>query len=116
MNREGVKEILNISDACFISFAPYPILETGSPNKYFDALAAGKLVIVNFDGWIRDEIEETQCGIFIHRNSPGSFVEQIKRFLFTPLLKNYQVAARTLAEKSYSREILGKKFASLFKK
>jgi glycosyltransferase involved in cell wall biosynthesis len=116
MNRDGVKEVVNVSDACFISYAPYPILETGSPNKYFDALAAGKLVIVNFDGWIRDEIEETKCGIFIDREIPTSFVEQIKPFLFTQLLKNYQVAARRLAENSYSREILGKKFASLFKK
>jgi glycosyltransferase involved in cell wall biosynthesis len=116
MNREGVREVLNISDACFISYAPYPILETGSPNKYFDALAAGKLAIVNFDGWIRDELEETKCGIFVERKSPTSFVEQIQPFLFTPLLKNYQLAARSLAETSYSRKTLGKKFVSLFKK
>lgn len=116
MNREGVKEILNVSDACFISYAPFPILETGSPNKYFDALAAGKLVIVNFDGWIRKEIEASQCGIFIDRKSPASFVEQVQPFLFTPMLKNYQLAARRLAETSYSRKTLGEKFALLFKK
>jgi glycosyltransferase involved in cell wall biosynthesis len=116
VNREGVKEILNVSDACFISYAPFSILETGSPNKYFDALAAGKLVIVNFDGWIRKEIEASQCGIFIDRKSPASFVEQIQPFLFTPMLKNYQLAARRLAETSYSRKKLGEKFASLFKK
>jgi glycosyltransferase involved in cell wall biosynthesis len=116
MSREGVREILNVSDASFISYAPYSILETGSPNKYFDALGAGKLVIVNFDGWIRKEIEEAKCGIFIDRKSPTSFVEQIKPFLSTPLLKNYQLAGRRLAEKSYSRKILGDQFAGIFKK
>src|SRR5690606_8830334 len=63
-SREGVKRILDVTDAVFICYRPAAILETGSPNKYFDGLAAGKLVVVNFSGWIRDEIEDEQCGIF----------------------------------------------------
>ncbi len=35
-NREGVKVILNITDAVFVCYKNVPILETGSPNKYFD--------------------------------------------------------------------------------
>ena len=47
-NREGVKEVMNVTDATFICYKPVPILETGSPNKYFDGLAAGKLILINF--------------------------------------------------------------------
>ena len=57
-NRDGVKEVMNVTDAAFICYKPLPILETGSPNKYFDALASGKLILVNFGGWIREEIEK----------------------------------------------------------
>ena len=52
-NRNGVKEVMNVTDAAFICYKPLPVLETGSPNKYFDGLAAGKLILVNFGGWIK---------------------------------------------------------------
>src|SRR5690606_11744015 len=53
-DRAGVKDVLNVTDAAFISYQPLPVLETGSPNKYFDALAAGKMIVVNFKGWIKE--------------------------------------------------------------
>lgn len=115
-NRDGVKEILNVSDASFISYKPVPVLETGSPNKYFDALAAGRLVIVNFGGWIKKEVEENKCGIFVDPFQPTDFIKKIRPFLEDPiLLENYQYNARTLAEKSYSREELSSQFYRLIK-
>jgi glycosyltransferase involved in cell wall biosynthesis len=114
-NREGVKELLNVTDASFISYKNVPILETGSPNKFFDGLAAGKLIIVNFGGWIKNEIEETHCGIFVDPTHPTDFVKKITPFLSDPIhLKNYQAAARQLGETKYSRKILSEKFSSLF--
>jgi glycosyltransferase involved in cell wall biosynthesis len=47
-NRDGVKDVLDVSDAVMVSYKPASILETGSPNKYFDGLAAGKMIIINF--------------------------------------------------------------------
>lgn len=115
-NRVGVKELLNVTDATFICYKPIPILETGSPNKFFDGLAAGKLIMINFGGWIRKEIEENRCGIYTDPHQPTDFVKKITPFLSdTELLLNYQQAARQLAEKKYSRELLSKKFVSLFR-
>lgn len=113
-NRKGVRDIFNISDAGFISYKPVPILETGSPNKLFDALAAGKLCIINFGGWIREEIESANCGIYVDPHQPSDFVKKIKPFLSDRLLlENYQFNARTLAEKKFSREVLSMKFIEL---
>jgi glycosyltransferase involved in cell wall biosynthesis len=110
-NREGVREILNVSDASFICYDKFPILETGSPNKYFDALAAGKLVMVNFSGWVREEIERQQCGVYCDTQSPDDFTKKIKPFLEDPVLtRKYQIAARRVAEDNYSRRQLSKKF------
>lgn len=109
--REGVKEILNVTDAAFISYKPVPVLETGSPNKYFDGLAAGKLIIANFGGWIREEIESHKCGVYVDPHNPHDFVNQITPFLKDEsLLKKYQEAGRLLAEKKYSRRILSDRF------
>jgi glycosyltransferase involved in cell wall biosynthesis len=116
-NREGVRELLKVTDATFISYLPAPILETGSPNKYFDGLAAGKLIIVNFGGWIRDEIETNRCGFYVDQSNAGDFVKKITPFLYSEkLVKHYQQASRTLAENNYSRMMLSEKFAGLFTK
>jgi glycosyltransferase involved in cell wall biosynthesis len=113
-NRDGVKEIMNVTDAAFICYKPIPVLETGSPNKYFDALAAGKLVIINFGGWIKDEIENRQCGIYVDSKHPTDFVSKIKFFIEDPeMLKRYQQASRVLAESKYSRRMLSEKFVNI---
>jgi glycosyltransferase involved in cell wall biosynthesis len=113
-NRQGVKEILNVTDATFISYRAFPILETGSPNKFFDGLAAGKLIVINFNGWIRDEIENNECGIFIDRTRPHDFAEKIKVFVEDPaLLKRYQRNARLLAERKYDRTTLSKRLTTI---
>jgi glycosyltransferase involved in cell wall biosynthesis len=115
-NREGVKEIMNVTDAAFICYKPVPVLETGSPNKYFDGLAAGKLIIVNFGGWIKEEIEKRDCGIYINPNRPTDFIKKIFPYLNdTGHLSQSQQASRLLAEESYSRKILSERFARIFK-
>lgn len=114
-DREGVRAIMNVSDATFISYRPEPILETGSPHKYFDGLASGNLIIVNFGGWIKDEILREQCGFAVESRNPASFATQLRRFLDNPAeLQKYRANARRLAETKYSRELLTKKFVELF--
>ena len=113
-NRAGVKEVMNITDANFICYQPVKILETGSPNKYFDGLAAGKLTIVNFGGWVKEEIQREACGVCVDANDAREFVNKLRPFLQDrALLKEYQLAARRLAEKKYSRKELGILFADI---
>ena len=115
-NRDGVKEVMNVTDATFICYRPVPILETGSPNKYFDGLAAGKLILINFGGWVKEEIEKVSCGVYINSKSPHEFVKKIEAFVSdTHRLKQYQQASRLLAESKYSRILLSEKFAGIVK-
>lgn len=113
-DRSGVSEIFNVTDANFICYQPVSILETGSPNKYFDGLAAGKLTIINFGGWIRNEIEAEKCGIAVDAHDPRDFVTKIRTFVDNRvLLKKYQEAARALAERRYARSILGEQYCRI---
>jgi glycosyltransferase involved in cell wall biosynthesis len=103
-NREGVREVLNVTDASFVSYRPVEILETGSPNKYFDGLAGGKLIVINFGGWIKEEIENLRCGVYIDPGKPEDFVSKLTPFINDKsLLTTYQSNARKLAE-TYSRD------------
>ena len=114
-NRDGVRDVMNVTDAAFICYKAVPILETGSPNKYFDGLAAGKLIIANFGGWIREEIEAQHCGIYVNPNQPTDFANKIDVFLNDKdLLVRYQQSARSLAESKYSRKKLSDLFARIF--
>ena len=114
-NRESVRQVMNVSDAVFVCYKNVPILETGSPNKFFDGLAAGKLIIINFGGWIRQEIEEARCGVFVDPLEPSNFVIKIMPFVHDKeLLKKYQVAARELGERKYSRRKLSEDFVKEF--
>lgn len=115
LNRDKLKELLNISDAAFISFAKIPVIQSSSPNKFFDGIASGKLCIVNFPGWIKELIESNRCGFYCDPEKPEEFITKI-----TPFLKNkdlvleYRNNARKLAETMFSKDILTKKFLRIF--
>lgn len=107
VDREGVRKVMSVTDAVFVCYKDRPILETGSPNKFFDGLASGKLIVVNFGGWIKKEIEENKCGIAVSKSDPSNFINKIRTFITDPdLLNEYQLNARRLAEQKYDRKLL----------
>jgi glycosyltransferase involved in cell wall biosynthesis len=113
--KNSMREILNISDATYTSFDIKPILETNSPNKFFDSLAAGKLTIVNTKGWLKDLVEKNECGFYADPLDPSDFVKKITSFIKDEeLLKKHQQNARVLAEKEFSVIELTKEFVKLF--
>ena len=115
-DREGVRALMSITDASFICYKSVPVLETGSPNKFFDGLAAGKLIIINFGGWIKTEIEENKCGVYVNPLEANDFVRKITPYLTDKnLLAESQQASRQLAELKYSRKLLSEKFSDIFK-
>jgi len=116
LDREGVRELLNITDAVYISFDSKPVLETTCPNKFFDAIAAGKLCIVNSKGWIKELIEQQYCGFYTDPENPASFVNSLSVFVSNKnKLLEYQQNSRKLAEKAFSKEVLLPQFLQLFK-
>ncbi|MFY0591555.1 glycosyltransferase family 4 protein [Roseivirga sp.] len=105
-DKEGVRRILNITDATYVSFADLPVLATNSPNKFFDSLASGRLTVVNTSGWTKDLVEKYKCGFYADPKKPEEFVEQLKPFLENrELLDQYKANARTLAESLYSKKL-----------
>ena len=81
MDKYNLKEYLSIIDAAYISFTNNPVMELNSPNKFFDALASGKLVITNTRGWISNLIAKNECGFYMDPDNPEEFASKIKPFL-----------------------------------
>ncbi|WP_343847980.1 glycosyltransferase family 4 protein [Algoriphagus jejuensis] len=105
-----VNEILSLSDLAWISFAHLPVLKTNSPNKFFDALAAGKAILVNHKGWVYNLVITHELGISC---LPGKMETAFSRL--EDLEKNQQELdrmgrnSRKLAERYFSKEIAVKR-------
>jgi glycosyltransferase involved in cell wall biosynthesis len=109
--KEDVRDVMNVTDACYVSFLHKPVLRTNSPNKFFDAIASGKLIITNIQGWIRGLVEKRHIGFFADSDFPAEFGEKIKPFIDSPeLLRKYQKASRITAEQFFSRAELSDHF------
>ncbi|MBN1408083.1 MAG: glycosyltransferase family 4 protein [Calditrichaceae bacterium] len=102
-----IAEIVNICDLSIITFLDIPILYTNSPNKLFDSLAAGKICIVNSDGWTRKLVEENDCGFFVNPSDPADFLAKIKYIKNNePIRNKMKTNARKLAEDGFDRKKL----------
>ncbi|NJO01129.1 MAG: glycosyltransferase family 4 protein [Bacteroidia bacterium] len=113
-NKYQTREILYLSDAVYVSFLPHPVLESSSPNKFFDALAAGRMCIINLKGWLKDLVETHQCGFYTKPGNPEDFYQKLLPFLQSPkLCQSYQKNARYLAEQAFARELMEAKFLAM---
>ncbi|WP_037574035.1 glycosyltransferase family 4 protein [Sporocytophaga myxococcoides] len=115
-NKENIREVLTLCDASYVSYAGFPSLWTGSPNKFFDGIAAGKLMILNFEGWLKEEVEEYDCGFYYNPLKPEQLWVKLEPYLNNAdLLERAQVNSRRLALEKFSKKELSSKFLALFK-
>lgn len=64
----------------FVSLVPLkgtPVLDTSSPNKFFESLAAGIPVIQNTEGWMMDFLNEHKVGYTLDPNDPEQLADTL---------------------------------------
>ncbi|MCW2921751.1 MAG: glycosyl transferase group 1 [Thermoleophilia bacterium] len=106
--------IVSSCDAGIVSFADYPVLATNSPNKLFDALAAGLPCVVNSDGWTRPLVEQHDAGCYVDVREPAQLADALQRLQRDEALRTRQGAnARRLAEDVFARDRLAARFCDL---
>jgi glycosyltransferase involved in cell wall biosynthesis len=116
LDKESIRKALTYCDASYVSYADYPSLWTGSPNKFFDSIAAGKLVILNFGGWLKEVVEDYHCGFYYDRRRPEQFWQKLEPFLSNAeLLQKAQANSRRLALQKFSRTEQVSTFLNLFR-
>ena len=52
-----------------------PILDTSSPNKFFESLAAGVPIIQNTKGWMKTYLEDYQVGYTVDPDDPKALAD-----------------------------------------
>jgi glycosyltransferase involved in cell wall biosynthesis len=105
--KDSIKNLLNVSDAVLVSFKDIAILGSNSPNKFFDALASGKLIITNTKGWIQELIEKHQIGFKYNAFQPSDFFKKLAPYSENPsLLIKIKSIGRALAEERFEVHLL----------
>ena len=109
MSKLELAKLLPLSDVCLTIFASLPVLETSSPNKFFDALASGRPVLINFGGWMKEVLERHNAGVAVPSNDPEELAAKIIELRSRPeLLAEMGHNARALAEGEYDRDKLAR--------
>jgi glycosyltransferase involved in cell wall biosynthesis len=110
--KEELAGIVGAADVTLTIFAPYPVLETNSPNKFFDSLAAGKPVVVNLDGWLRRLVEEHDAGVWVPAGNAEGLAGALSSLAANPeKVETMGRNARALAEREFGRDEMAERLA-----
>jgi glycosyltransferase involved in cell wall biosynthesis len=75
--KHQLPEVLAAVDVGLVIIGNCPILQHNSANKFFDALAAGKPVLLNYSGWQREVLEQNNAGFGCDLCNLKEFVERV---------------------------------------
>ncbi|OHB85364.1 MAG: hypothetical protein A2Z38_08055 [Planctomycetes bacterium RBG_19FT_COMBO_48_8] len=102
-DKEQVARIVAGCDVCMTIYRAAKE-HTWSPNKMFDALAAGKPVLINVPGWLGETIEKNNCGRCLDANRPQMLADALEELAAEPeLCRQMGKNARELAEREFDR-------------
>jgi glycosyltransferase involved in cell wall biosynthesis len=105
-DKEEVARIVAGCNACLTIYRATKE-QTWSPNKLFDALAAGKPVLINVAGWLGNLVESNGCGRVVAAERPEALANALEelagdRALCQEMGRN----ARALAQRQFDRRLL----------
>jgi glycosyltransferase involved in cell wall biosynthesis len=105
-DKDEVARIVAGCDVCLTIFRAARE-QTWSPNKFFDALAAGKPVLLNVAGWLGETIERNGCGRYVDAGHPEALANALEELSTNPALcRQMGENARALAERQFDRRLL----------
>src|SRR5690606_2472257 len=85
-------------------------------NKFFDALAAAKPVLINYGGWMVHLINDNECGIVTWKMDASEAAERIcKAMSDLAWLKMAGRNSKQLAVTQFDREILAEQLERVLK-
>src|SRR5690554_1142917 len=95
-------------------FVDLPEMRANSANKFFDALAAGRPILINYGGWQARVLRESGAGLVAPPDQPRVALEQAEELLGAPeRLAQASEAAEKLAREQFDRDLLAGRLAEV---
>ncbi|UPO98525.1 glycosyltransferase family 4 protein (plasmid) [Cetobacterium somerae] len=111
-----IVKLIKTSDLGLMITKKFKILEDNSANKFFDFLAAGLPVLVNYGGWQKKVLEEFKAGYGCSPDNPKEMADKILMIKESKEKQQLSKSAYELARKKYSTKIACEKLNNIIKK
>lgn len=113
------EDLVGYVQHAFVSLVPLkgtPILDTSSPNKFFESLAAGVPVIQNTQGWMKDFLEDHSVGYTLDPADPDQLAQTLINMSNNPALA-HEMGKRALviAKSKFDKDYLADKMLQILK-
>ena len=112
--KREIPALLSAATMASALFIDLPEMRPNSANKFFDALASGTPIMLNYGGWMHELVEQHKCGLAMWRKPiPEVAVELDKKMQDGAWLGKAGIAARELAEGCFARDDLAQQLISV---
>jgi glycosyltransferase involved in cell wall biosynthesis len=115
--KNEVPAILAAATVTTSTVIPLEALYNNSANKFFDSLAAGKPIAINYGGWQADLLKETGAGVVLPPDDPSEGARQLAAFVQNSArLQAARTAARHLARTRFARDEMARQLEAVLRK
>lgn len=109
MPKRNLVPIVQHALICLAPLMESKVLNTSSPNKFFEALAAGVPVIQTTNGWMKDFLSEHRVGFTLDPNNPHELANKlIDISLDNKELDSMRIRACRIAAVHFDKNVLSK--------
>ncbi len=115
--KRDMPKVLSASTVATSLFINLPEMWNNSANKFFDALAAGRPIMIDYEGWQADLLNESGAGLVVPPNKPEEAASLLHEFLQdSERVSQAGKAARKLAEERFDRDKLARELLKVLEK
>ena len=112
--KRDIPALLSATTIASSLFIDLPEMQPNSANKFFDALASGTPILLNYGGWQHELVEAKGCGLAMWRKPIKLVAQEVAKKIVDEIwLEHAGRAARELAETVFDRDRLAVQFAEV---
>lgn len=112
--KKDMPALLSAADMASSLFIDLPEMQANSANKFFDALASGTPILLNYGGWQHELLLAKRCGLPLWRKPiEESAKEVVAKITDKAWVDGAGRAARELAEAVFDRDKLAAQFGEV---
>jgi glycosyltransferase involved in cell wall biosynthesis len=109
-----IPTVLSAADIATSLFINLPEMWANSANKFFDALASGTPIAINYRGWQAELLENENAGLVLDAQDISKAASQLMRALNDKhWLEHSGLTARKLAKERFSRDKLARQLETV---
>jgi len=105
--KKEIPALLSAATMASALFIDLPEMRPNSANKFFDALASGTPILLNYGGWMHDLVKSHDCGLTMWQKPIEVVAKELdQKINDSEWLEQAGKSAKALAEKEFDRDKL----------